>query len=91
MAQVTRLSASHDLPCSCALQTRWDAPEDYTDYLATAATRLAEPAADHLIELRPASCRVTDKGRAYLRNICMAFDARQSRRVPDKELFSRTL
>lgn len=81
----------HILRLMTRLETRWDAPEDYTDYLATVATRLTEPAADHLIELRPASCRVTDKGRAYLRNICMAFDARLSRRVPDKELFSRTL
>jgi oxygen-independent coproporphyrinogen-3 oxidase len=33
---------------------------------------------------------VTEKGRGYLRNICMAFDARLARRIPDKALFSRT-
>ena len=36
-------------------------------------------------------CRVTEKGRAFLRNICMAFDARLARRMPDKALFSRTV
>jgi oxygen-independent coproporphyrinogen-3 oxidase len=81
----------HILRLMTRLETRWDAPGDYTDHLATVAQRLAEPAADHLIELGAAHCRVTEKGRAYLRNICMAFDARLSRRMPDKVLFSRTV
>lgn len=81
----------HILRLMTRLETRWEAPEDYTDYLATAIQRLAEPAADQLIELDAAGCRVTEKGRAFLRNICMAFDARLSRRTPDKVLFSRTI
>jgi oxygen-independent coproporphyrinogen-3 oxidase len=43
------------------------------------------------VELGASSCRVTEKGRGYLRNICMAFDARLARRMPDKVLFSRTV
>jgi oxygen-independent coproporphyrinogen-3 oxidase len=81
----------HILRLMTRLETRWDAPGDYTDHLATVAQRLAEPEADHLIELGAAHCRVTEKGRAFLRNICMAFDARLSRRMPDKVLFSRTV
>jgi oxygen-independent coproporphyrinogen-3 oxidase len=81
----------HILRLMTHFETRWDAAVDYTDYLATVSQRLAEPAADHLIELEEARCRVTDKGRAFLRNICMAFDARLSRRLPDKMLFSRTV
>jgi oxygen-independent coproporphyrinogen-3 oxidase len=42
------------------------------------------------VELDAASCHVTVKGRAFLRNICMAFDARLSRRAPAQGLFSRT-
>jgi oxygen-independent coproporphyrinogen-3 oxidase len=80
----------HILRLMTRLETRWDAPEDYTDYLTIARQRLAEPLADHLIELDAHSCRVTERGRAFLRNICMAFDARLSRRLPDKALFSRT-
>jgi oxygen-independent coproporphyrinogen-3 oxidase len=34
---------------------------------------------------------VTPKGRAFLRNICMAFDARLARRSPERMLFSRTI
>jgi oxygen-independent coproporphyrinogen-3 oxidase len=81
----------HILRLMTRLETRWDVPEDYTDFLLTAVQRLAEPASDRLVNLDGAGCRVTDKGRAFLRNICMAFDARLSRRMPDKLLFSRTI
>jgi oxygen-independent coproporphyrinogen III oxidase len=85
-----RILRRHILRLMTRLETSWDAPEDYTDYLATARQRLAEPLADRLVELDAGSCRVTPRGRAFLRNICMAFDARLSRRLPDKPLFSRT-
>ncbi len=81
----------HILRLMTRLETRWERPEDYTPYLATVAQRLSEPAADGLLELDAASCRVTDRGRAYLRNICMAFDARLARRMPEKVIFSRTV
>lgn len=80
----------HILRLMTQLQTRWDSPADYTDYLATIPQRLAAPADDGLVELDATGCRVTAKGRAFLRNICMAFDARLSRRAPDQGLFSRT-
>jgi oxygen-independent coproporphyrinogen-3 oxidase len=81
----------HILRLMTRMETRWDEPGDYTEFVATAAQRLAEPAADGLVQLGAASCRVTEKGRGYLRNICMAFDARLARRMPDKALFSRTV
>jgi oxygen-independent coproporphyrinogen-3 oxidase len=73
------------------LATRWDSREDYTPFLDDAIGKLAEPAADGLVELDATGCRVTERGRGFLRNICMAFDARLARRMPDKMLFSRTV
>jgi oxygen-independent coproporphyrinogen-3 oxidase len=35
--------------------------------------------------------RVTEPGRPFVRNVCMAFDARLARQAPDKPLFSRTV
>lgn len=79
----------HILRLMTTLQTRWDSPDDYTAHLATIPQRLAGPAADGLLELDATACRITPNGRAFLRNICMAFDARLSRRAPDQGLFSR--
>jgi oxygen-independent coproporphyrinogen-3 oxidase len=81
----------HILRLMTRLATRWEQPGEHTAYVATAVQRLAEPAADGLVEIDAGGCRVTDRGRAFLRNICMAFDARLARRMPDKELFSRTV
>jgi len=81
----------HILRLMTRLETHWQQPADYTDYMQTALERLAEPASDGLILLESGGCRVTDTGRAFLRNICMAFDARLARRTPEKSLFSRTV
>ena len=55
------------------------------------AAHLGEFVEDGLLEWSDDACRITDDGRAFLRNICMAFDARLSRKAPDTELFSRTI
>ncbi|MGH8207857.1 MAG: oxygen-independent coproporphyrinogen III oxidase, partial [Steroidobacteraceae bacterium] len=81
----------HILRLMTRLQTHWDDAADRTGYLQSALERLAEPVADGLVELGAAHCRVTERGRPFLRNICMAFDARLARRMPGKALLSRTL
>jgi oxygen-independent coproporphyrinogen-3 oxidase len=81
----------HILRLMTRLRTEWRQPADRTEFVASAVHRLAEPAADGLVEIAADSCRVTEKGRPFLRNICMAFDARLARRSPDKQLFSRTV
>ncbi|MFO1400744.1 MAG: oxygen-independent coproporphyrinogen III oxidase [Steroidobacteraceae bacterium] len=80
----------HILRLMTTMRTRWDGPADYTPYLEEVAGKLAELAADGLVEVEPRGCRVTERGRAFLRNICMAFDARLARKLPEKALFSRT-
>jgi oxygen-independent coproporphyrinogen-3 oxidase len=86
-----RILRAHILRLMTRLQTSWEAPAQYTGFLADIHQRLAGPAADRLVELQPAGCRVTARGRAFLRNICMAFDARLSRRAAAAVRFSRTL
>ncbi len=81
----------HILRLMTRLATRWEQPAERTAYVQTAVQRLAEPAADGLVQIETDGCRVTDRGRAFLRNICMAFDARLARHRPDKELFSRVV
>jgi oxygen-independent coproporphyrinogen-3 oxidase len=81
----------HILRLMTRLETRWDRPGEYTPFLAEIQQRLAEPEADGLVELSEHACRVTPTGRAFLRNLCMAFDARLARQSPGRTLFSRTL
>jgi oxygen-independent coproporphyrinogen III oxidase len=73
----------HILRLMTQMRTRW-VGEDYTPYLDEVPEKLAEFAQDGLVEA------VTERGRAFLRNICMAFDARLARKLPEKTLFSRT-
>ena len=78
----------HILDLMCRFRTAW--PED-TMLAAEARARLAEMQADGLVQLSEAGIRVTSEGHAFLRNICMALDARLWRRQPQSQLFSSTL
>ncbi|OFZ18659.1 MAG: oxygen-independent coproporphyrinogen III oxidase [Bdellovibrionales bacterium GWB1_55_8] len=86
-----RILRKHVLNVMTTFGTDWSSPELQTPYLQSVPEKLAEFARDGLVELTASSCRVTDKGRPFLRNICMAFDARLSRQAPKTQLFSRTV
>jgi oxygen-independent coproporphyrinogen III oxidase len=79
----------HILGLMTRLETKWRGA-DYTAFLDGLPGRLAEFCADGLLELDQDGCRVTEAGRPFLRNICMAFDARLVRRSPERPLFSST-
>ena len=79
----------HILNLMTRMETRWGGA-DYTPWIDGVPAKLAEFVADGLVELLPDGCRVTEAGRGFMRNICMAFDARLARRSPDRPLFSRT-
>jgi oxygen-independent coproporphyrinogen III oxidase len=70
--------------------TDWSAAQDYTPTLGEIAPQLAELVHDGLVEHTQHRCRVTAAGRRYLRNICVAFDARMARRPANSPLFSRS-
>ena len=79
----------HVLSLMTRLETNWSGA-GHTAFLDDIGSRLAEFSADGLIEISADGCRVTAAGRGFLRNICMAFDARLARRSPERALFSRT-
>ena len=84
-----RVLRRHILNLMTRMETHWSGA-DYTPFLDGVPARLAEFAADGLLELEAQGCRVREAGRGFLRNICMAFDARLSRRSPERQLFSNT-
>ena len=53
--------------------------------------QLTEMQADELLELGDQSIQITEKGKPFVRNICMAFDLRLKRRVPENRIFSMTI
>lgn len=56
--------------------------------IAEGLQRCKELEADGLLELLPRKLKVTESGKAFLRNICLCFDARYWRKVPERQMFS---
>ena len=80
----------HVLNLMTRFETSWETPDLHVPFLDSIAVRLNELESDGLVRLTDTKCEVTNEGRPFLRNICMAFDARLARDVTAK-LFSRTI
>jgi len=52
--------------------------------------RLQEFIKDGLAEVNGSKVSITEKGKAFLRNICLAFDKRYWKKIPTKDTFSTT-
>ncbi len=72
----------------CSFYTSWEAPALYLDDIPAIVERLAPMEADGMITTTPSSVSVTETGRAFIRNICMAFDLRLHRKQPETRWFS---
>ena len=81
----------HILNLMTCMETSWERDEMKTPYLATVPARLSELEKDGLIRVSGNGCTVLEAGRPFLRNICMAFDARLERKAPGTRLFSSTV
>ena len=66
----------HILNLMCRQETSWEDPKFYTEELDVARFRLEDMETDGMVVLGEKSVSVTEIGVPYLRNICMAFDAR---------------
>ncbi len=91
LSQEDRILRKHILNLMTQLATEWTADVLDAPHLVTIHPRLAEMVNDGLVELKSNSCRITDEGRPFIRNVCMAFDARLALRAPTTPIFSRTI
>jgi oxygen-independent coproporphyrinogen-3 oxidase len=64
---------------------------DFADYFSSSLGGLAALESDGLLIHTPTSIFITEKGRYFLRNIAMCFDAYLTNIVSDKQVFSKTL
>ncbi len=82
---------SHILRLMTTFETQWTPVEAEQEWLQQALGRLEPLVLDGLIMLEPFHIRVTEEGRNFLRNICMAFDARYWKKQPEGRLFSQAV
>ena len=81
----------HILNLMCRFKTTWFQDEEIFGTMDEVLERLKEMEADGLIRIKPCELEVTEQGRPFIRNICMAFDLRLHRKKPDTQLFSMTV
>lgn len=78
----------HILNLMCSGNTSWDPGSELHQALASGLVRMKEMQNDGLIEIGENSIQVTPRGKRFLRNICMALDARLYANQPTTPLFS---
>ena len=91
LSEEDKILRRHILNLMTRFETSWESAELHVPYLDTVAGKLEEPRRDGLVRLTANRCEVTKEGKAFLRNICLAFDARLARKAPTTQLFSRTI
>lgn len=81
----------HILNLMCQFTTSWDENHSNFTELPEVLTQLEEMERDGLLILQHNAITVTEKGKPFVRNICMAFDLRLKRKAPQTQLFSMTV
>lgn len=81
----------HILNLMCQFETTWNTTENYFPEIPEVLEQLREMENDGILIIKENGIQVTDKGKAYVRNICMAFDLHLKRKAPETALFSMTV
>lgn len=81
----------HILNLMCHFETSWTDSANYFPEIPEILVKLEEMENDGLLIIGNSNIQVTEKGKPYVRNICMAFDLRLKRKAPDTALFSMTI
>ncbi|WP_027377518.1 oxygen-independent coproporphyrinogen III oxidase [Kaistella palustris] len=80
----------HILNLMCRLETSWDLQTSFPE-IENALDALKEMETDGLVEISDNKIKITDKGRAFTRNVAMTFDLRMMRNKPETRIFSMTI
>jgi oxygen-independent coproporphyrinogen-3 oxidase len=81
----------HILNLMCAFHTEWSSGEDAVPAILDALLEWKEMENDGLLILESDRVTVTEKGKPFVRNICMALDARLKAKKPETRIFSSTV
>ena len=91
LTEEDRVIRQHILNLMCKFRTSWENENERFDELDEVKDKLKEMATDGLVEIGSYGIYVTEKGRPFVRNVCMAFDLFLHRKAPDTRLFSMTI
>ncbi|WP_036155401.1 oxygen-independent coproporphyrinogen III oxidase [Maribacter forsetii] len=81
----------HILNLMCQFKTSWSAYKLHLPQMQDILDRLKELEDDGIVEIMEGSLTITEKGRPFVRNVCMAFDVPLQKKKPDTKLFSMTV
>ena len=79
----------HILNIMCRMKTSWE--DSSRSSMARIIKRLTGMQTDGLLHISPTSIEVTDSGRPFIRNVCMAFDERLYKKSFNAEVFSKVI
>ncbi|WP_281613553.1 oxygen-independent coproporphyrinogen III oxidase [Flammeovirga sp. SubArs3] len=85
------LVRKHILNIMCQFETEWDDMTAQLPLFANLDEKLEEMQKDGLVIINDRSLEVTEKGRPFVRNICMTLDARMLVAKPQSRIFSSTI
>ena len=91
LSQEDLILRRHILNLMTQMETRWNEAETRCAHLEGIRDRLSELEKDGLVEVENSSCRITELGRPFIRNVCMAFDAKLLEKAPTTQIFSKTI
>ena len=81
----------HILNLMCLMETTWENEKAVCPAFYEGLNRLNEMCSDGFLVINDKSIQITPKGRPFLRNICMAMDAKLWRKQPGTQLFSSAI
>ena len=81
----------HILNLMCQFNTSWEDAAMQFEGIQEVLARLSEMQSDGLLQITNDSITVPDEGKPFIRNICMAFDLRLQRKMPNTKIFSMTV
>lgn len=81
----------HILNLMCQLKTSWKDESLYFEELPQVLESIMEMQNDGLLNIGKDELIITEEGRPFVRNVCMAFDLLMRRNKPETRLFSMTI
>mgnify|MGYP005869174727 FL=1 len=91
LTQEDLIIRTHIRNIMCEFQTCWNDESLQFEAIYEVLESLHEMELDQLITIQNNTLKVTEAGKPFIRNICMAFDLRLKRTIPTTKIFSMTI